>query len=107
MKTKMPKVGIVIGEFPSRDARKESVHYHQLLNFAGKLRSIGVCNHQADIVPDDPRLGNAERLRSSWTRIAAVFMSRPSLGIAESPIPGRSGAMTVNLSVSLGIKGRH
>src|SRR6266581_2695641 len=40
-------------------------------------------------------------------RIAAVFMSQPSLGISESPMPGRSGAMTVNLSLSLSIRGRH
>ena len=40
-------------------------------------------------------------------RVAAVFMSSPSAGIAESPMPGRSGAITVNRSASTGMIGRH
>ena len=40
-------------------------------------------------------------------RAAAVFMFEPSLGIAESPIPGRSGAITVNLSARRGMSGLH
>ena len=40
-------------------------------------------------------------------RMAAVFMSRPSAGIAESPMPGRSGAITVNRSASNGMIGFH
>ena len=42
-----------------------------------------------------------------WIRIAEVFMSSPVLGIPESPMPGRSGAMTVNFSAKIGITGRH
>ena len=38
-------------------------------------------------------------------RTAAAFISSPSAGMAESPIPGRSGAMTVNRSARDGIKG--
>src|SRR5260370_38699893 len=34
-------------------------------------------------------------------------MSILSAGIDESPIPGRSGAITVNFSASKGIRGRH
>lgn len=30
-----------------------------------------------------------------------------SAGMLESPMPGRSGAMTVNFSASLGMIGRH
>ena len=40
-------------------------------------------------------------------RVAAVFMSSPLVGIAESPMPGRSGAMTMNRSASRGMIGRH
>src|SRR5271165_3410743 len=40
-------------------------------------------------------------------RMAAVFISQPSLGMSESPMPGRSGAMTLNLCLSLSIRGRH
>jgi hypothetical protein len=50
------------------------------------------------------RLG--ERLRAR-TRTAALFISKPSFGISESPIPGRSGAITVNLSDSRGMIGLH
>ncbi len=46
-------------------------------------------------------------LASAWIRIAAFFMSSPSAGIAESPIPGRSGAITVNFAASSGMIGRH
>src|ERR1700732_846494 len=34
-------------------------------------------------------------------------MSEPSAGIAESPIPGKSGAITVNRSASRGMIGLH
>src|SRR5215469_6959990 len=44
---------------------------------------------------------------SSWTRMAAVFMSRPPVGMAESPMPGRSGAITVNVSASSQMNGLH
>src|ERR1700730_16615014 len=40
-------------------------------------------------------------------RTAASFMSRPSLGMSEPPIPGRSGAMTVKFGARRGISGRH
>ena len=40
-------------------------------------------------------------------RTAACAMSRPSLGMSEPPIPGRSGAMTVKCSASRGISGLH
>ncbi len=40
-------------------------------------------------------------------RVAALVMSRPSFGIAESPIPGRSGAITVNRSARSGRIGLH
>ena len=46
-------------------------------------------------------------LASAWMRMAAVFMSNPSVGILESPIPGRSGAITVNFSASSGMMGFH
>ncbi len=40
-------------------------------------------------------------------RLAAVFMSAPSFGISESPIPGRSGAITVNFPARRGMSGFH
>lgn len=40
-------------------------------------------------------------------RIAEVFMSRPFAGMPESPMPGKSGAITVNLSASKGMIGLH
>jgi hypothetical protein len=40
-------------------------------------------------------------------RIAAAFMFKPSTGIAESPMPGRSGAMTVKRYASNGMIGLH
>jgi hypothetical protein len=40
-------------------------------------------------------------------RIAEAFMSIPSLGIDESPIPGKSGAITVNFSANKGMIGFH
>jgi hypothetical protein len=46
-------------------------------------------------------------LTSAWTLMAAVFMSTPLVGISESPIPGRSGAMTVNFSARSGMIGFH
>ena len=44
---------------------------------------------------------------SARMRLAAWAMSRPSLGMPESPMPGRSGAMTVKRVASVRIKGRH
>ena len=44
---------------------------------------------------------------SAWTRFAEVIMSILSIGIEESPMPGRSGAITVNFSASNGMIGRH
>ena len=35
------------------------------------------------------------------------FMSIPLAGISDSPIPGKSGAMTVYRSLRLGMIGRH
>ena len=32
---------------------------------------------------------------AAWTRSAEIFMSSPAFGIDESPMPGRSGAITV------------
>jgi len=49
-------------------------------------------------------LGRASR---SQLRVSAVFISRPPAGIAESPIPGKSGAITVNRSDSRGMIGFH
>ena len=54
----------------------------------------------------------AKAAKTAAIRIHALvkslgIMSRPSLGMSESPIPGRSGATTVNLSVSFGINGLH
>jgi hypothetical protein len=46
-------------------------------------------------------------LTSARIRLAAWAMSRPSLGMPESPMPGRSGAMTVKRAASVRIKGRH
>jgi len=40
-------------------------------------------------------------------RMAAVFMSSPFAGMAESPIPGRSGTITVNRGASAGMIGFH
>src|SRR5262245_30724124 len=46
-------------------------------------------------------------LASAWMRTAVVFMSNPSFGIAESPIPRGSGAITVNFSARSGMIGLH
>ena len=43
---------------------------------------------------------------SAWISFAASNMSILS-GIDESPMPGKSGAMTVNFSASVGMIGRH
>src|SRR5208283_2736673 len=40
-------------------------------------------------------------------RMAALFISRPSAGMSESPMPGKSGATTVNRSASSGMIGLH
>jgi len=40
-------------------------------------------------------------------RMADVFMSSPDAGISDSPIPGRSGAITVNLFAKSGMIGFH
>jgi hypothetical protein len=40
-------------------------------------------------------------------RIAARFMSKPSFGMSEPPIPGKSGAMTVWSAASRGISDLH
>ena len=107
VKSKVPQIIVVIRELPSGNARKKSVHNDELLDFCWKLRSIGVCDHQADVVANNPGFGNAEGFRQGVIRMAAVFMSEPPFGMSESPIPGRSGAMRVNFSFSFSIRGRH
>src|SRR5437762_4203220 len=44
---------------------------------------------------------------AAWTRSAEVFISMPVFGIDESPMPGRSGAMTVNRGASTFASGFH
>jgi hypothetical protein len=63
--------------------------------------------HQADIMSHHFSLLSAERTSQRMNVEAAVFMSKPSAGIAESPMPGKSGAITVNRSASLRMSGLH
>jgi hypothetical protein len=42
-----------------------------------------------------------------WIRLAARAMSNPSFGMADPPMPGRSGAITVKRDASRGISGLH
>ena len=48
-------------------------------------------------------LRNADRFREGMNTNGRCFHVAAILGMSESPMPGRSGAMTVNFSLSLSI----
>jgi hypothetical protein len=59
---------------------------------------------------DSLLLSQAEDARTKADARAAYrshVADHATFGISESPMQGRSGAMTVNLSLSLSISGRH
>jgi hypothetical protein len=63
VKPEVPQIVVVIRRLPSRNTGEESVHNDELLDFGGELRGIGIGHHEADVVPDNTGLCNADRLR--------------------------------------------
>src|SRR5215813_12061472 len=104
MKPKVPKVRAVIGKFPSRHARDKGIHHNEFLDFSRKLRGISVSHHQADVVPDHSRFRNAEGVSKRMNSDSGRLHVETVLGNIGFAYAGRSGAITVNLSMSLGIK---
>jgi hypothetical protein len=87
VKPKVPQIVVVICKFPSRYTRKKSVHNDELLDFCGELSGIGVCNHQADVVPDNRGLRNADRFRERMNangRRLNVAASLGNIGVADA-----------------------
>src|SRR5204863_10163532 len=58
----MPYVGIVVNGFPSFHAWEESIHQDKFCHFRWELRSVGVRDHEADVVSHDLSFLHAERL---------------------------------------------
>ena len=51
-----------------------------LLDFRGELRGIGVCNHESDVVLDDPCLRDTEGFRQGMNLNRGCFHVRATLG---------------------------
>jgi rRNA maturation protein Nop10 len=84
-----------------RQNRHAELGLSELCEIGGGLGEQTKYAHPAPMSP------GAEYVTRACMRMAAVFISRPSAGIAESPIPGKSGAITVNRSDSRGMIGFH
>ena len=60
--TEMPQTWRIVDALPSGDAGKKRIHHHQLLRRRRKLRRVRVRNHQSNIVTDNSRLLDPERM---------------------------------------------
>lgn len=60
VEAEVPDAGVVVDRPPSRDAREERVHQHELLDLGRELRGVRVGDHQPDVVADDARSLDAQ-----------------------------------------------
>ncbi len=96
VESKVPNRRIVVDRLPPFDSRQERVHQHELVDvFGGNWAAYAYATINPMSCPTTAAFVTPRPLTSARIRLAAWAMSRPSLGMPESPMPGRSGAMTV------------
>src|SRR5579871_527713 len=62
IEAEVPYGGVVVNRLPTLYAGKESIHQDELRHLGRKLCSVGVSNHETDVMSHDLRLLHAERL---------------------------------------------
>ena len=62
VKMEMPQVTHQPDIFPVADTGKKGVHEHQAFGLLRELRRVGICHHQPDVVANDGRAVESERL---------------------------------------------
>src|SRR5712664_4140197 len=103
----MPEAWVVVDRFPLTYAGEKCIHHNKLFHFGRELRGVGIGDHEADVVPNHPGFLDAERPGKRMNADRRSLHVQTVRGDLESPMPGRSGAMTVNLSPSSGRMGVH
>src|SRR5947207_7976266 len=103
----MPYVGIVVNGFPSFHAWEESIHQDKFCHFRWELRSVGVRDHEADVVSHDLSFLHAERLSEIMNADGCTLHVQTMGGDIRVSDAGRSGSVKVKRSASTGIIGFH
>src|SRR5260221_6159224 len=80
IETEVPDSRIIVYGVPLAYAGKKGVHHHKLRCLRGKLRGIGISDHQTDIVSHDLCFLDSERARqrmnSDWGSLHVQTVSR-------------------------------
>src|SRR3954451_19664450 len=103
----MPEIAQQKDAVPVPDSGQERLLQHESIDVTGPLRRIGIGDHQPDIWPTSRMRSWLRLFISAWISPAIGTLVYPSAGAADSPKPRRSGAITVYLSESFAISGRH
>jgi hypothetical protein len=85
----MPEVRIVVDRSPLPHAGEEGVHHDELRHLGGKLRGVGIGDHQADVMPHDRRLLDAQRADEAMDAAGSGLHVEPACGDRRIPDTGQ------------------
>ena len=103
----MPEIAQQPHRGPVADPGQKRIHQHDTVDLGGILGGIGIGDHQPDVVADDPDARQAERGGQRMDVLRHRLLVVAPAGLAESPTPRRSGAITICVLASSAISGRH
>ena len=92
VKPEMPEPRVVVDRFPALHAWKKGIHQNEFRYFGWELRSVRICDHQADVVSDYFGCLHTERLRQIVYADGCALHVQPAsrnVGVANARQVGR------------------
>src|ERR1700676_3262762 len=89
IEAEVPYGRVVVTRLPTLDAGKESIHQDELRHLGRKLRSIGVGNHETDVMSHDLGLLHSERLGKVMNTDGGILHVQTVGGDVRVSYPGQ------------------